>query len=417
MAGQAPNFEQHVVERINDGYWVGTFDVDGDGRPDLVASGLEFGRLAWYRNPGWERHSIAELTQPVAWDYADLDCDGYTDAVVCHDFGGCPRACKPEDGKISWLRNPGAPGSGRQWEVRPIADLMAAHRIKVGHFTQAGRLEVLGIPVVGPGDAHTPCAFTLYPVPDDVLSAPKWAGTVIDDSHFTVVHDAVVGKFRKGTGSDLDSLLVCSAEGLTWLYFDEAAAAWRRVGLGTGEERAFDGIFRGTGSVAVGRIGADPCAYLAASEPFHGPTVVVYTKDSAGDLAETAWRRKVLDVFGEPNAQGEGPVHQVVTGDFDGDGDDEFLVALRGPAPDEGVYYYKAADEGGQLCFTSTRVSSSSASIVAVADFDGDGRLDFATIGCHTPGFFLAPDPNISVFYNRFGRPSRATVPPSRDVK
>jgi FG-GAP-like repeat len=417
MKDQRPNFEQHVIEPINDGYWLGTFDVDGDGRPDLVASGVEFGRLVWYKNPGWERHPMAELPEPVAWDYADFDSDGYIDAVVCHDFGGCPRACKPEDGKISWLRNPGAPGSGRQWEVRPVDELMATHRVKVGHFTQAGRLEVLAMPLVGPGDPHNPCPFTLYQRPDDVLSASKWAGTVIDDSHFSVVHDAVVGKFRKRIGSDLDSLLVCSAEGLTWLYFDDAAAAWRRVRLGTGQEHAFDGIFRGTGSVAVGRIGADPHAYLAASEPLHGPTVAVYTKDGADDLAGTRWRRTVLDVFGEPNAQGEGSVHQVVTGDFDGDGDDEFLVALRGPAPDEGVYYYKAAAEGGQLRFTKARVSSSSASIIATADFDGDGRLDFATIGYHTPGFFLAPDPNISVFYNRFGQPSTTTVPPSRDVK
>jgi hypothetical protein len=39
MAGQAPNFEQHVVQRIDDGYRAGTFDVDGVGRPHLAASG------------------------------------------------------------------------------------------------------------------------------------------------------------------------------------------------------------------------------------------------------------------------------------------------------------------------------------------------------------------------------------------
>jgi len=39
MAGQASNFEQHVVEGINDGYLAGTFDFDGDGRPHLAASG------------------------------------------------------------------------------------------------------------------------------------------------------------------------------------------------------------------------------------------------------------------------------------------------------------------------------------------------------------------------------------------
>jgi hypothetical protein len=33
----------------------------------------------------------------------------------------------------------------------------------------------------------------------------------------------------------------------------------------------------------------------------------------------------VLDVFGDPDSHGEGPVHFVACGDFDGDGDDEFI--------------------------------------------------------------------------------------------
>jgi len=280
---------------------------------------------------------------------------------------------------------------------------MATHRVKIGHFTQTENLEVLGLPVVGPGDVHAPCPFTLYPRPADVINAPKWDGTIVDDSNFHVVHDAIVGKFRKTTGSYLDSLLVCSAEGVTWLYYNEADASWKRVSLGLGEERTIAGIFRGTGSVAMGRLGDDLCAYPAASEPFHGPTGAVYVKDAYGALTEVSWHRTVLDVFGEPNEKGEGPVHQVVTGDFDGDGDDEFLVALRGPAPWEGVFYYKAVD-AKQGLFTKTRVSTLSASLIAVADFDGDGRLDFATIGYHTPGFFLAGAPKVAVFFNRFGR-------------
>ena len=47
------------------------------------------------------------------------------------------------------------------------------------------------------------------------------------------------------------------------------------------------------------------------------------------------------------------------------------------------------------------------------ADFDQDGRLDFATTGYYTPGYFLADHPQVLVFYNRFGEARRDLVCPS----
>jgi hypothetical protein len=45
---RAPAFKKVVVEdNLEDGYWIQAVDIDGDGRPDLVTSGLAQGNISW----------------------------------------------------------------------------------------------------------------------------------------------------------------------------------------------------------------------------------------------------------------------------------------------------------------------------------------------------------------------------------
>ena len=149
----------------------------------------------------------------------------------------------------------------------------------------------------------------------------------------------------------------------------------------------------------LGRIGDDPFAYVAAVEPFHGNTVAVYCKNTDGPPDKVQWRRVVLDVFGDPNENGEGPGHCVVCRDFDGDGDDEFLIAIRGPMPWQGVMYYKAIDVRNGV-FARWRVSTESAARIAVADFEGRGKLDFATIAYSVQHYYVAKEAKIMLYRN-----------------
>lgn len=396
-----PSFEPEVVDRdLADGYWIQAVDITGNGRPDLVTSGLAVGDVFWYENPGWRKRPVATFPKPVALDAADIDGDGRNDLVISHDYGDCMFNCKPEDGRISWLRNPGTYAADRTWEVRHIADRMATHRLRLGHFSRTDRLELMALPVVGETGVHEPVAITLYQVPDDPLTATSWDGEVIDGDTYRIVHCVAPGTYGARDGSPLESVVLSSEEGVSW--FRWADGRWRTDVLGTGEQTQFAATgFRGSGNAAVGRLGDDPYAYIATVEPFHGNTVAVYHKDNRARLTGATWTRTVLDVYGDPNDSGEGPGHHVVCADFDGDGNDEFLIALRGPMPWQGVFYYKAIDAANGL-WTKTRVATASAARITVADFDGDGRLDFATTGYYTPGYFLCDDPRNVVYHNRF---------------
>ena len=406
-----PFFEKvTLADEQDDGYWIQAVDINGNGKPDIVTSGLAVGNVSWYENPTWKKRVIADFPLPVAIDVGDIAGNGRNDLVISHNYGNCMFWCRPEDGKVSWLENPGTFADDKPWKVRFISDLMAAHRLQLGHFTQSKKLELLALPVVGcrpyGQGVHEPVSVMLFDRPDDVQNAKAWKGKTIDEESFRIIHGVVRHKFGGRSGKDLDSVLLASEEGISWFYYDVAEKAWHTVPFGEGDQTGQAGQFRGCGNVAYGRVGKDPYAYIATIDPFHGNIVAVYTRKPGQALTDHPWTRTILDTFGPFDPKTQGPGHHVVTGDFDGDGDDEFLVALKGPLPHQGVYYYKAIDVEQGL-FERWRVSTASAARIAVADFDGDGRLDFATTGYFTPGYYLCDNSQVNIYLNRFGTAKR----------
>ncbi|MBV7695881.1 VCBS repeat-containing protein [Streptomyces sp. TRM70350] len=426
-----PKFTESVIDSDpRDGYFIQAVDIDGDGRPDLVASGLTRGQVVWYQNPSWTKRTIVSLTgrKPVAVDAADLTGDGLPDLVLCHDYGKCMFDCGPQDGKISWLQNPGPPGQGRPdtpWTRRHVADLVSTHRLRLGHFTTDRRLQLAALPVVGPqgGETgvHSPVRIMVYDLPDDVLTAEQWTGRAVDSSHFTVVHGVVSARFPGTPRPDRESFLLASAEGISWLGPGPGAApdsAWKHFTLGTGvppqKSAELNRYFRGSGNLAVGRIGGRSCAVIVSLEPFHGNTVAAYVRpDGTASPFARPWRRAELKVFPRPDQKYDAVGHHVVAADFDNDGDDEFLVAMRGPAPAQGVWYYKLDARGNTL--VEQQVSTESTARIAVADFNGDGRLDFATTAYDTVGYYEIKDPKVRLYTNAFAWPGPVTPPPGGD--
>ncbi|GGK06872.1 hypothetical protein GCM10010123_40780 [Pilimelia anulata] len=422
----SPRFTSTVVDADpRDGYWITAVDIDGDGRTDLVASGLTRGEVVWYKNPGggspgWDKRVITTLPKPVAVDAADLTGNGRPDLVICHDYGNCMFNCGPRDGKISWLENPTAGGLDGAWRQYPIADLVATHRIRVGRFT-GDHLQLAALPVVGPeggaAGVNAPIRTMIYDRPEDPRTDGGWAGKEIDGARFRIIHGVVAGHLPNTPRPDRDSFLLASAEGITWLgYGDDGRWRHQRLGTGVPAKRSHefpDHEFSGSGNLAVGRVAGREYALILAVEPFHGDTLAVYVRPEGEVSFATEWQRRELEVYPRPDDTHDAVAHHVVAADFDGDGDDEFLVALRGPEPVQGVMYYKFGP-GGEVVVRE-RVTTGSVARLAVADFTGDGRLDFATTSYDTVGYYEVDDPRIEIHVNDFGKPGPAAAPPGGD--
>lgn len=402
---KTPYFKKEVVsEKLRDGYWLEAADINQDRKVDLFGYGLTLGEVYWYENNNWEKHLVTDkIKMPVGGDYADITGNGYPDIILCYELYGPIGTIHDPDtsgGKIDWIENPGKDLNKKErWKRHYIGRTTGMHRLRAGYFTQTEKLEILGLPIVAYEDIHAVLPVVLFTQPDDVIYATEWPMTVIDDSHFRMIHGA---EKKSGLipGSNRDSVLLASDEGVTWLYFDENVREWKKVLIGRGELTQFEKTgFKGSGDMDVGCIGDDRFSYVAALEPFHGNTVAVYYKENNVSHEKAEWKRVVLDVFGDTNESGEGPGHQVVCADFDGDGDDEFLVGLRGPWPWQGVFYYKAIDIKNGV-FAKWRVSDESVARIAIADFKNRGVIDFATIAYSVPNYYVAKEAKIVVHYN-----------------
>src|SRR5680860_153262 len=81
-----PFFEKvTLADQQNDGYWILAVDVNGNGKPDIVTSGLAEGEVVWYENPTWKKRTIAKFPLPVAAFSAAAGGRGGTDPVPSPD--------------------------------------------------------------------------------------------------------------------------------------------------------------------------------------------------------------------------------------------------------------------------------------------------------------------------------------------
>jgi hypothetical protein len=353
-------FREHVIEpSIRGGYSVITADINHDGKPDVIGLTQQRPELAWYENPGWERHVfVTDMPAPVNMAAADIDGDGIPEVAL--ETGFSMVAAKSE-GLVWLLHHDGDPKG--LWKATKIDAVTTSHHIAWADIDGDGKKELINAPLIG--------ANALAPKYEDKVSLfyyrpGEWKRLLIDDQLYGILHRVRPVKWNDGPREQLlttgfDGIVLHSATGRG------DKLQWKHEKLSSGHEEPAPR--KGASDVAVGQ--AHGKRFLAAVEPWHGNEVVVYTRDGS-----EGWHRKVI--FSDL-AEG----HEVVVGDFNGDGLDDIVAGDRGKGKSVHIFY--AQDDKGENWEHQLIDDGGMAGSGCVkSDINGDGRPDVVCIGSST---------------------------------
>jgi hypothetical protein len=299
-----------LASDLDRGYQVVAADLNGDGRPDLVALASGMSELYWFENPTWQRHTLATgLREPI-----NLAAAEGVIAVADH-FAMDPRK---SEGRLLLLK-PGADPRA-PWQPTEIGRCPAAHRLRWADLDGAGRKVLINAPLAGAG--AVPPEYRA-PVPLLLYHPPDWKPETIGELE-GVLHGL---RILDWDSDGRDEILTASFLGLHLFALpkkpvgqvaDLPTTAFTRTQLAKGSPAPWPRC--GSSDVDLGHLGG--ARFLAAIEPWHGNQVVVYTGNN----------REVIDDTLEDG-------HALLTADLDHDGNDEIIAGCRkGPAA---VFLYR----------------------------------------------------------------------------
>lgn len=377
-ASAFPAFEEHTINpEAGTGLAITVADVNNDGKPDIV--GVSADDVAWYENPSWERHRIADTIRNsnVCVDAYDIDGDGVPELALGADW----QFNNTESGGALFLLS--HEGDVTQpWKVTTLVDEEPTlHRIRWADLDGNGKKELVVAPLKGfqsTGPEFMDAAVHLYALfpGDSPLDTPWRKESISVELH--LVHNIWPAPQAPGLP---DQTLIASAEGV-YAYYRAAQDDYRV---------SFSGGLRYLPQGDVGKDGAgeiktvlsgttfpkiEPVLLMATIEPWHGHQAVVYTPSEK----PFHHNRFVLD------DQLKGG-HAIWFADFDRDGVQDLLVGFRekaGPKDLPGLNIYElhfdfrnnitndkhVIDDGGMA--TEDALAS---------DMNGDGWPDVVAFG------------------------------------
>lgn len=367
---QATEFERIVIDPDFPGaYQVEVADINGDGKPDIVALGGD--TCAWYENPSWKKRIITGPDRApgvISSAARDVDGDGWAEVAIAYDFA----MNEPLKGKLG-LASRGSDPDG-PWEFRPIADIGSIHRLRWGNIQPGDEFpELIVAPIFGP-DSKPPtyqqsraAIRSLSGLQPGVEAGPVVAEIVAERP---IIHAIRVVDVD---GDGIDDILTADNLGVSLLERDvnvntntDPSKRWRGRVLVSGA--AGEAPARGCSEIHLGK-GSGGGRFLATVEPWHGTTVAVYRESGRGSLQFGG--RTILD-----DRLHDG--HALWVADVDGDGADEVFAGHRGRNHGVSMYRFQPENDAWDRAVLDRDIAAQD---LRGADLDGDGVPDIVAVG------------------------------------
>ena len=348
-------FQEHTLATdLRGGYQVVIADLNRDQKPDIIALASGMKELVWFENPSWTRHVIINNgSRMINCAAYDVDGDGIPEIALAQEFANDP---KQSIGIVSILKHKGDPKE--LWEATEIDRLPSSHRLRWASIDGSGKKVLVNAPLAG-ASVQPPEYKGNVPL---VFYRPDgWKREVITSALEGVLHGVSILDIDADGREDI---LTASFVGVDLFRYGKEGK-WLRNKLVKGDPAPWPKS--GASEIAVGMLGKE--RFLTTIEPWHGNQVAVYR------FGKNDWERLVID---DKLLDG----HTLLTADFNGDGRDEIIVGYRGEGRSVNIYSFdKSSKKWVKQILDNGGIA---AAACAVADLNGNGKIDVACIGSAT---------------------------------
>jgi hypothetical protein len=328
---------KHQVTGTFDGaFSVDACDIDGDGHLDVLGGGMSDAAISWWRNADgtgtqWEQHQITGMPLIRRAVCADVNSDGFLDAVACGSGGS-----------VCWYEN--VDGSGTGWITHWVTLIGSdVYYLDCSDFNGDGWNDIVAA-------EHFNDRVSWWENADG--TGENWSERVVDDDaggpYCTVAWDMDIDGDTDILGSLFSDMMIC-----WWENQDGQGTAWTKHQVG--------------GAIMDPRYLA-PCDVDGDGDPdvlSTGYQEVLCWENTNG--MATSWEMHLID----DDFLG---AHDVHGSDLDGDGDQDVLTASFNT---EEILWWENTDGAG-TSWSEHMLDGSfeDACAVDAADIDGNGTPD-----------------------------------------